>query len=142
MSAPGSALVGPVSMLCYYFILSASHPSSWFSALAGDSLAFLGCFLSWWCLRFLLGVQGETELKWPQVTIYILLTLCCGVFISLSVLGFYFMYEATLVPMLVLVLALGPQPERLRARLHLLLYTVACALPFLGYLRLTKGGYF
>ena len=44
---------------------------------------------------------------------------------------FYFLFEASLAPIFLLVLGWGYQPERLNARLSLLLYTVVASLPLL-----------
>lgn len=61
-----------------------------------------------------------------------------GLFITLvfrftakRVLMFYFYFESSLVPTFMLVLGWGYQPERLRARLRLLFYTLFASLPLL-----------
>lgn len=44
---------------------------------------------------------------------------------------FYFSFEASLIPIMVIILGWGYQPERLQARVYIILYTVAASLPLL-----------
>lgn len=44
---------------------------------------------------------------------------------------FYIMFEASLIPTFLLILGWGYQPERLQARMYLMLYTIAASLPLL-----------
>lgn len=53
------------------------------------------------------------------------------VFYSNSILGFYFMFESSLIPISILVLGGGYQPERLSAAFALILYTVVASFPLL-----------
>nr|YP_010974593.1 NADH dehydrogenase subunit 4 [Pomacea reevei]WNR57046.1 NADH dehydrogenase subunit 4 [Pomacea reevei] len=48
-----------------------------------------------------------------------------------NTLMFYFMFEASLVPTLMLILGWGYQPERLQAGMYMMLYTVSASLPLL-----------
>nr|YP_010547135.1 NADH dehydrogenase subunit 4 [Maoricolpus roseus]UYK51649.1 NADH dehydrogenase subunit 4 [Maoricolpus roseus] len=48
-----------------------------------------------------------------------------------SALLFYFMFEASLIPTLLLILGWGYQPERLQAGMYMMVYTVAASLPLL-----------
>nr|YP_009740506.1 NADH dehydrogenase subunit 4 [Ceratostoma rorifluum]QID03436.1 NADH dehydrogenase subunit 4 [Ceratostoma rorifluum] len=52
-------------------------------------------------------------------------------FVSSSSLLFYFMFEASLIPTLFLILGWGYQPERLQAGMYMMIYTVAASLPLL-----------
>nr|QWS71922.1 NADH dehydrogenase subunit 4 [Cerithidea tonkiniana] len=52
-------------------------------------------------------------------------------FLLSSVLSFYFMFEASLIPTLLLILGWGYQPERLQAGMYMMIYTVAASLPLL-----------
>ena len=44
---------------------------------------------------------------------------------------FYIWFEASLIPTIVLIMVWGYQPERLQARIYLIIYTVAASLPIL-----------
>nr|YP_010713558.1 NADH dehydrogenase subunit 4 [Purpuradusta gracilis]WDA98690.1 NADH dehydrogenase subunit 4 [Purpuradusta gracilis] len=52
-------------------------------------------------------------------------------FMSSSVLSFYFLFEASLIPTLMLILGWGYQPERLQAGMYMMIYTVGASLPLL-----------
>jgi len=62
---------------------------------------------------------------------YALLTICVSFFLSARALSFYILFEVSLLPTLLIVLLYGYQPEKLRARQYLLLYTVLASLPLL-----------
>lgn len=51
-----------------------------------------------------------------------------------SLLSFYIIFEASLIPTLIIVLMWGYQPERLEAGMYLILYTVTSSLPLLASL--------
>jgi NADH-ubiquinone oxidoreductase chain 4 len=48
-----------------------------------------------------------------------------------SILLFYVMFEASLIPLFFLILGWGVQPERLQAGIYFLLYTLVGSLPLL-----------
>nr|QFG38903.1 NADH dehydrogenase subunit 4 [Colus islandicus] len=52
-------------------------------------------------------------------------------FLCSSSLLFYFLFEASLIPTLLLILGWGYQPERLQAGMYMMIYTVAASLPLL-----------
>ena len=52
-------------------------------------------------------------------------------FIRNSVILFYILFEASLIPTLLLILGWGYQPERLQAGLYLIIYTIIASLPLL-----------
>lgn len=71
------------------------------------------------------------------LTILSLTTVLALAFMLKSMLIFYIFFEASLIPTLLLVLGWGYQPERLQARVYLILYTVTASLPLLIFLILT-----
>lgn len=57
-------------------------------------------------------------------------------------LGFYIFFEASLIPTFLLVIGWGYQPERLQARMYLMLYTITASLPLLlsiGMIGISSG---
>ena len=58
----------------------------------------------------------------------ILLAFC---FVVKSILTFYFYFEAVLIPIFLMVLGWGYQPERLRAAFYMFFYTLTASLPLL-----------
>lgn len=55
----------------------------------------------------------------------------CLTFTTSNVLGFYFYFEFSLIPTLLIILGWGYQPERLQAGVYFLFYTVTASLPLL-----------
>lgn len=48
--------------------------------------------------------------------------------------AFYFFFERSLVPTLVLVMGWGYQPERISASYYMIIYTVSCSIPLFVFL--------
>lgn len=70
----------------------------------------------------------------PHLFIFIVLTLNIILLITFSqtnIIIFYFSFEASLLPTLILILGWGYQPERLQASFYLIIYTVIASLPLL-----------
>ncbi len=69
--------------------------------------------------------------KVSNVTLYVILLFCLGVFISNRLLIVYFFYEASLFPILYIILKWGSYPERSLRSVMLLIYTAVFTLPFI-----------
>jgi len=68
---------------------------------------------------------------------FLVLLLCFVLILSFYVRSFFLFYvffELSLVPTFILILGWGYQPERLRARIYIIIYTVGASLPLLGCL--------
>nr|YP_010263889.1 NADH dehydrogenase subunit 4 [Nodularia douglasiae]UIF91950.1 NADH dehydrogenase subunit 4 [Nodularia douglasiae] len=79
------------------------------------------------------------EFVFSVLVLTMVLVFCFGVG---SLLNFYIMFEFSLIPILLIILGWGYQPERLQAGKYMLLYTVSASLPLLILivLILNKGG--
>nr|YP_010890219.1 NADH dehydrogenase subunit 4 [Conus virgo]WJJ70316.1 NADH dehydrogenase subunit 4 [Conus virgo] len=75
-----------------------------------------------------LSKNNDTVFSWVITTMNLILMLT---FICSNSLLFYFMFEASLIPTLALILGWGYQPERLQAGMYMMIYTVAASLPLL-----------
>jgi len=64
------------------------------------------------------------------VCLVLLLTLILS-FSASSILIFYISFEASLIPTILLIIIWGYQPERLQARIYLIVYTITASLPLL-----------
>lgn len=64
------------------------------------------------------------------VCIVLLITLVLSFSVS-SILMFYISFEASLIPTILLIIIWGYQPERLQARIYLIIYTITASLPLL-----------
>jgi len=70
----------------------------------------------------------------PKLFVYInlmLLLVLINCFSSSRIISFYLWFEASLIPTIILIISWGYQPERIQARLYLILYTVTASLPIL-----------
>lgn len=65
------------------------------------------------------------------VVVGILCTVLILTFSSLNLLSFYFYFEVSLIPTLIIVVGWGYQPERLQAGIYFLFYTITASLPLL-----------
>lgn len=59
----------------------------------------------------------------------ILLIILINCFSSSNIIIFYIWFEASLIPTIVIIIIWGYQPERLQARIYLILYTITASLP-------------
>ena len=83
-------------------------------------------------LRLLATSEGvRVSARW-QGTMVVLVVTLVRVFMIKSLLTFYILFEAALLPTFFLVIRWGYQPERLQAGLYLVLYTVVARLPLLA----------
>lgn len=63
--------------------------------------------------------------------VYLLILVLFLSFRSLNLLSFYFFFEFSLIPTLLIILGWGYQPERLQAGIYFLFYTLTASLPLL-----------
>jgi NADH-ubiquinone oxidoreductase chain 4 len=61
---------------------------------------------------------------------FLLLILICT-FRTINLFIFYLFFEGSLIPVLLLILGWGAQPERIQAGFYLLFYTIVVSLPLL-----------
>lgn len=71
-----------------------------------------------------------------HASLFRILILC---FFAKHLIGFYMLFEFTLIPITIIVLGWGYQPERIEAGFYLLLYTVLASLPLLLSLVLLRA---
>lgn len=55
-------------------------------------------------------------------------------FREVNYLGFYFYFEASIIPIFLIIIGYGYQPERLQAGLYFVYYTLGASLPLLVYI--------
>nr|AGK37866.1 NADH dehydrogenase subunit 4 [Mesoplodon europaeus] len=114
-----------------------------------DSLSTPLLMLTMWLLPLMLMASQYHLLKEPltrkklYITMLIMLqTLLIMTFTATELILFYIMFEATLVPTLIIITRWGNQTERLNAGLYFLFYTLIGSLPLLvalTYLQNTTG---
>lgn len=70
----------------------------------------------------------------PKTFVFVCITLLLRLIISFSASSiaiFYIAFEASLIPTIILIILWGYQPERLQARIYLIIYTITASLPLL-----------
>nr|UPL65967.1 NADH dehydrogenase subunit 4 [Hyalopeplus sp.] len=104
--------------------------------LGGDLLSFSLVMLSFWIV-FLMIMSSSLIYKNNNNTcefIFVNLFLLLMLFLSFSVYNifmYYFFFECSLVPILILIFGWGYQPERLMAGYYMLFYTMFFSMPML-----------
>lgn len=92
--------------------------------------------LSLWITRLILIARyniinkNQSPKLFSLICTVLLITLI-GSFSVSSILVFYIMFEASLIPTIILIMAWGYQPERIQARIYLIIYTITASLPLL-----------
>nr|WPR14739.1 NADH dehydrogenase subunit 4 [Pseudomphala latericea] len=107
------------------------------SYLCQDSMSLVLIVLTFWItMVMLVASQNSVKKSMNKVFVFtnlvLMLNLILVVTFSLSnILYFYFLFEASLIPTLLIILGWGYQPERLQAGMYMMIYTVAASLPLL-----------
>nr|QLY89868.1 NADH dehydrogenase subunit 4 [Viviparus viviparus] len=102
-----------------------------------DTMSIMLVFLSFWIsMMMLLASQFSVKLKNNYSLIFCVMVLILNLillttFFMSSIIMFYFMFEASLLPTLVIILGWGYQPERLQAGMYMMIYTITASLPLL-----------
>nr|QTT61325.1 NADH dehydrogenase subunit 4 [Tritia mutabilis] len=107
------------------------------SFLSFDSMSSILVSLTLWIsLMMMLASQNSVKIAKNNYVLFSMFVLALNLilvttFLSSSILIFYFLFEASLIPTLLLILGWGYQPERLQAGMYMMIYTVAASLPLL-----------
>lgn len=119
------------------------------SFFRSDVLSWSIIFLTFWIILLMLLSRHNYKLinyfyeKFCFVLVIIILFLFLT-FSSQDLLSFYIFFEGSLIPIYLLIVGWGYQPERLQAGIYLLLYTIFASLPLLISIFFTRkiiGGY-
>lgn len=121
--------------IVYYPVYSSK---SWMNALLGIDL-LSGLIILLTSLVFLAfspfrgNWEGWRSSNWSKVILFQFIFTFLG-FVFKRPLWFFIIFEGSLVPIFFILLLWGYQPERLQARLFIILYTILGSLPLLGIL--------
>uniref|UniRef100_A0AB39ISZ7 NADH-ubiquinone oxidoreductase chain 4 n=1 Tax=Tutufa sp. TaxID=3160660 RepID=A0AB39ISZ7_9CAEN len=105
--------------------------------LVQDSMSSILIFLTFWIsLMMMLASQNSVKINNNSQSLFcmfllLLNSILIATFLASNSLLFYFLFEASLIPTLLLILGWGYQPERLQAGMYMMIYTVAASLPLL-----------
>nr|YP_009388959.1 NADH dehydrogenase subunit 4 [Gonatodes albogularis]BAX77893.1 NADH dehydrogenase subunit 4 [Gonatodes albogularis] len=124
-----------LAMTPWAYTSTPTHISTW---LVLDHISAPLCLLSAWLLPLMI-IASQHHLRADPLPRKRLFLMACSLlqttllltFTANNLLLFYIMFEATLIPTLVLITRWGSQPERLVAGTYFLFYTLAGSLPLL-----------
>nr|QGZ08867.1 NADH dehydrogenase subunit 4 [Neelus murinus] len=105
------------------------------------SLGILSCWLLVLTVGAMVGLVSSLffESEFLMIASGLTLVLIFSFFTG-DLLSFYFFFEASLIPTLIMIFGWGSQPERLQAGLYFLFYTLIASLPLLlGILWVSEG---
>lgn len=113
-----------------------------------DVLSYRLIVLSFWITVLIFTSRGGIFINgFKEVIFSLIVVLLCLIllltFSTSNLLSFYFYFEFSLLPTLIIILGWGYQPERLQAGLYFLFYTLVASLPLLlvlVYLYFNLGG--
>nr|BDC91882.1 NADH dehydrogenase subunit 4 [Notomastus sp. GK-2021] len=101
--------------------------------LSSDTLSTSMVLLTFWIIMLtLLATKQRHQSPIWHLTIIILCLILALAFWAKSLLTFYILFEAALLPTFFLITNWGYQPERIQAGFYLILYTVFASLPLLA----------
>nr|YP_009116252.1 NADH dehydrogenase subunit 4 [Euastacus spinifer]AJD22596.1 NADH dehydrogenase subunit 4 [Euastacus spinifer] len=127
-------------MMCFLALLfSLNNDFFFFNLSLGMGVDFLGnilIMLSVWIVMLMVyasqGVKKTNNFYSMFLFVsLILLAVLLLTFCSTDYLMFYVSFESSLIPMLILILGWGYQPERIQAGIYMLFYTLFASLPLL-----------
>nr|ANH79461.1 NADH dehydrogenase subunit 4 [Conus textile] len=129
------ALLSVLSLMHLFSPFFSYEKSSYFISYDSMSLMLISLTL-WISLMMMLASQSSVKLSKNNDSIFSQLIMSMNLILMLTFLCsnsllFYFLFEASLIPTLMLILGWGYQPERLQAGMYMMIYTVAASLPLL-----------
>nr|ATZ69913.1 NADH dehydrogenase subunit 4 [Conus trochulus] len=129
------ALLSVLSLMHLFSPFFSYESLSYLMSYDSMSLALISLTL-WISLMMMLASQSSVKMNKNNDNIFSRLIMCMNLILMLTFLCsnsllFYFLFEASLIPTLMLILGWGYQPERLQAGMYMMIYTVAASLPLL-----------
>nr|YP_010535488.1 NADH dehydrogenase subunit 4 [Alectorobius atacamensis]UYB78192.1 NADH dehydrogenase subunit 4 [Alectorobius atacamensis] len=132
-----------IILVLYFLSLMFFIQMDWYTGikvgefLGLDLMSFLLVELSLWIgiLMFIASMNVfiffENMFKFYMVIMIFLLMFC---FLIMNLIGFYLLFESVLIPIIMMIVGWGNQPERLQAGIYMLFYTLGGSLPLLIFL--------
>lgn len=99
-----------------------------------DYYSYFLNLLRLWILGLILITLKDEKLNLKILLFILILIIILILFSSINLLVFYLLFEIRLIPTFVMVIYWGSNPERLRASIYLLMYTLLISMPLLVYL--------
>nr|QNP10118.1 NADH dehydrogenase subunit 4 [Ochthebius colveranus] len=101
-----------------------------------DLLSYMMIMLTLWICSLMILASEKLYKSWyfSKLFLFMILLLVVSLtltFSTMNLLLFYIFFEMSLIPMLILIIGWGYQPERLQAGIYLLFYTLLASFPML-----------
>nr|ALO76979.1 NADH deshydrogenase subunit 4 [Malachiinae sp. GENSP01] len=127
------SLIYMLNISMSYSFINLSYFIGW------DNLSYSLILLSFWiCMLMMLASEKLFKLNnyWKLFSLMNLLLLISLylVFSSLNIFIFYLFFEVSLIPLLMLIIGWGYQPERIQAGMYLFFYTLMASLPMMIFI--------
>nr|QQQ88732.1 NADH dehydrogenase subunit 4 [Hyalella sp. 2015-x] len=115
-----------------------------------DSFTWALTLLSFWvvALSMMSSVNNKNNSKKSALYLFTMVFMLISLTLTFTVSNlamFYLLFETSLIPILIIIMGWGYQPERLQAGIYLLFYTIFGSLPLLiiilHYLKVSGAGY-
>nr|YP_010241775.1 NADH dehydrogenase subunit 4 [Terebellum terebellum]QTI82462.1 NADH dehydrogenase subunit 4 [Terebellum terebellum] len=127
-----------ISLISFLHLFSSNYSYNMDNLfLAEDSMSTILITLTIWISMVMIlasqnsvKISKNNEMKFISLVLLLNFILLVAFYMN-SVMLFYFFFEASLIPTLLLILGWGYQPERLQAGMYMMIYTVAGSLPLL-----------
>nr|YP_009441729.1 NADH dehydrogenase subunit 4 [Anatis ocellata]AOY39274.1 NADH dehydrogenase subunit 4 [Anatis ocellata] len=129
-----------VLMSLFFFSKISFLNYSYISYFLGyDFLSYFLVLLSIW-ISFLMFMASEKLFKFNDYSelfsflLILLLMFLILTFFSMNMFMFYMFFEASLIPILILIMGWGYQPERIQAGMYMFFYTIMASLPMILFI--------
>nr|WBU92621.1 NADH dehydrogenase subunit 4 [Lambis lambis] len=127
-----------ISLISFLHLFSTNWSYEMANSLVNqDSMSSVLVSLTLWISMMML-LASQNSVKMAENSVYqftsmilMLNFILVAAFYVSNIMLFYFFFEASLIPTLLLILGWGYQPERLQAGMYMMIYTVAASLPLL-----------
>nr|YP_009471702.1 NADH dehydrogenase subunit 4 [Altiverruca navicula]AVI15449.1 NADH dehydrogenase subunit 4 [Altiverruca navicula] len=122
--------------ICLFWLMKCGDNIISFSYLGVDTLSWFLVFLSFWIVLMMLMASHSYKLinYFYSKFLFVLMLMIILLFLtfcSTDLISFYIFFEGSLIPIYLLIVGWGYQPERLQAGLYMILYTIFGSLPLL-----------
>lgn len=127
-----------IFIICFYlFFLNVINFFSGISFFMGiDILSFGLILLTFWITGLIFMAREKIFVLNNYSRFFSLVSFCIMLFLfltfgSINLFGFYLFFEIRLIPILIIIIGWGYQPERMQAGVYLLFYTLLASLPII-----------
>lgn len=102
-----------------------------------DAISRILIILTLWIIPIIASARQKIYISNNNPSYFTLLLILLTItlvwrFLASNIVIFYILFEASLIPTIIIIIKWGYQPERLQARIYLILYTITARLPLLA----------